>query len=205
MGPTLTPALPNKRYSIIYADPPWHHTNVIRNRAKAHYGAYQQYPVMKTPEICALPISEIAEANSLLFLWTTGALFEDGMQVGRAWGYKFATVAFVWNKPNKKLPGFYTMSQCEFCLVLKRGKIPQPRGKRNISQFLECKGGRHAEKPAEIRERITKMFPLQTKIELFARQRFEGWDAWGNEIETTQPHKVEVEQPEQQLVFDMDY
>ena len=141
---------------------------------------------MKTPEICALPISEIAEAESLLFLWTTGALFEDGMQVGAAWGFKFATVAFVWRKPNKKLPGFYTMSQCEFCLVFKKGKIPQPRGKRNIPQFLECKAGRHAEKPAWIRHRIVEMFPYHNRIELFARQCVESWDAWGNEVSISQ-------------------
>ena len=154
---------------------------------------------MKTPEICELPISEIAEANSLLFLWTTGALLEDGMQVGKTWGFKFATVAFVWNKPNKKLPGFYTMSQCEFCLVFKRGKIPQPRGKRNIPQFLECKGGRHAEKPAEIRDRITEMFPRQTKIELFARECVEGWDAWGNEVNTNVLHQTPTIQLQQEM------
>ena len=177
--------LPDKQYSIIYADPPWHHRSVIRNRAKEHSAAYQHYPIMKTSEICALPVSEIAEADCLLFLWTTGALMEDGIRVGNAWGFQYATVAFVWNKPNRKICGYYTMSQCEFVLVFKRGRIPKPRGKRNIYQILTADAGRHAEKPAEIRERIVQMFPTCTKIELFARERVAGWDAWGLEADTS--------------------
>ena len=177
---------PQKKYEIIYADPPWWHSSVIRNRAKEHSGAYQHYPTMKTPEICAMPVAEIAEKNSLLFLWVTGALFEDGLRVGKAWGFNFATVAFVWMKPNRVVCGQYTMSQCEYCLVFKHGKIPKPRGKQNIRQFLMCNAGRHAEKPFEVRHRIDKMFPHQSKIELFARPtplfRSEGWDYWGNEV-----------------------
>ena len=157
---------------------------------------------MKTPEICALPIVKIAEENSLLFLWTTGALLEDGMQVGTAWGFNYATVAFVWSKPNKKICGFYTISQCEFCLVFRRGKIPKPRGLRNIRQLLTRNGGRHAEKPHQIRQRIVEMFPHHRRIELFARQRFAGWDAWGNEVDATLPHEIKPEPTQQQLLFE---
>ena len=194
-----TPPLPDKKYSIIYADPPWWYSNVIRNRAKVHSGAYQHYPVMKTPEICALPIDQIAEENSLLFLWTTGALLADGIQVGKAWGFNYATVAFVWVKPKKPICGFYTMSQCEYCLAFRKGKIPQPRGLRNIRQVLVSKARRHAEKPAQVRQRITEMFPYHERIELFARQRAEGWDAWGNEVGKHQP------QPQQQMLFSQDF
>ena len=75
------------------------------------------------------------------------------------------------------------MSQCEMCLIFKRGNIPQPRGARNVRQFLSCKRGGHSEKPWLIRDRITEMFPTQSRIELFARQSFPGWDAWGNEVD----------------------
>ena len=74
------------------------------------------------------------------------------------------------------------MSQCEICLVGKKGKIPSPRGARNIRQFLSERRSKHSKKPDEIRDRITAMFPEQSKIELFARQYADGWDCWGNEV-----------------------
>jgi N6-adenosine-specific RNA methylase IME4 len=100
-----------------------------------------------------------------------------------AWGFKYKTVAFVWEK-QKTNPGNYTMSQCELCLVGKRGKIPGPRGTRNERQFISEMRTRHSTKPTEIRNRIVRMFPTQRKIELFARNTSEGWDVWGNEVET---------------------
>ena len=105
------------------------------------------------------------------------------IEVGKSWGFDYKTVAFVWDK---QLPVYrnYTMSQCELCLVFKSGRIPSPRGKRNIKQFLSCRRGRHSDKPDQIRHGIMEMFPEQSKIELFARQRFPGWDCWGNEIDT---------------------
>ena len=80
-------------------------------------------------------------------------------------------------------PGFYTMSQCELCLVGKRGKIPRPRGARNERQLVRELRGVHSTKPEEVAVRIGRMFPEQRKIELFARRAREGWDVWGNEVE----------------------
>ena len=95
-------------------------------------------------------------------------------------GFSWATVAFVWNKLRTN-PGFYTLSQCELCLVFKRGRIPQPRGARNVRQYLEAERGVHSAKPDEVRVRIAEMFPDQSKIELFARTHHPGWHAWGLE------------------------
>ena len=75
-------------------------------------------------------------------------------------------------------PGFYTMSQCELCLVGKRGKIPKPRGARNVRQLVDAPRGIHSAKPHEVRERIDLMFPAQRKLELFGRQRAIGWESW---------------------------
>lgn len=80
-------------------------------------------------------------------------------------------------------PGSYTMSQCELCLVFKRGRIPKPRGARNVRQFLSEERREHSQKPEEIRKRIEEMFPTQNKIELFARQNVEGWKCIGNDID----------------------
>lgn len=95
---------------------------------------------------------------------------------------KATTIAFIWHKQRTN-PGYYTMSECEICVVGKKGKIPTPRGSRNERQFLSELRTKHSKKPDEIRNRINRMFPEQTKIELFARQRYENWDAWGNEVE----------------------
>jgi N6-adenosine-specific RNA methylase IME4 len=79
-------------------------------------------------------------------------------------------------------PGRYTLSQTEFCLVFKKGRIPSPRGARNIRQLIRVPRGEHSEKPEQVIDGITKMFPEQRKIELFARKNYFGWDNWGLEI-----------------------
>ena len=181
----MTPPFPNKKYSVIYADPAWRHNgNWIPQREsdrKYKTGPSAFYQTMPTSDICDLPVKDIADADCLLFMWACSPMLEDALQVGKAWGFDFKTIAFVWYK-NKTTCGFYTLSECETCLVFKRGKIPQPRGKRNIRQFLSVKSGKHSVKPYEVRHRITEMFPHHEKIELFARERFDGWDAWGNEV-----------------------
>ena len=169
---------PDKKYSVIYADPPWKYHDV-------HIGSGSKinvpYSTMTMKEISALPVQDISEEDCLLFMWVISPDLPNCIKVGEAWGFKFSTVAFNWDKqlPN---PGFYTLSQTELCLVFKRGKIPKPRGKRNTRQFLSVKRGKHSTKPYEVRDMIIEMFPHHERIELFARERFDGWDAWGNEL-----------------------
>ena len=114
-------------------------------------------------------------------MWATSPHLDQAIELGKAWGFKWATVAFVWDKQRSN-PGFYTLSECELCLVFKKGRIPQPRGLRNIRQLVSVKRTNHSTKPEEVRENIESMFPKQKKIELFARTRIKGWDAWGLEI-----------------------
>lgn len=80
-------------------------------------------------------------------------------------------------------PGRYTLSQTEFVLAFKKGKFPQPRGARNVRQFIQVHRGEHSVKPVEVIDGITKMFPTQEKIELFARNKYDGWDSWGLETD----------------------
>lgn len=189
------------KYDVIYADPPWSY----RGRKQFGFagdvgvdsgGSIKQYPTMKINEIAALAVQNITADNALLFMWIPGPLLPDGLFIGKCWGFEYKRDAFVWNKLVTN-PGYYTLSQIETCYVFKRGNIPQPRGTRNERQYLETheltnlltieqyikqRRGRHSAKPAEVRDRITCMFPTQEKIELFARERVEGWDAWGNEV-----------------------
>lgn len=182
----------NPPYDIIYADPPWSY----RGREQFGFagdvgvstgGAVKQYQTIDIDSLCTLPVASIAAPDALLFVWGTGPLLlTDVPTLIKSWGFEYATVAFVWDKERTN-PGYYTLSQAEFCAVAKRGRIPQPRGARNVRQWCEFPEvvteirGRHSAKPAKVRERITGMFPTQRRIELFARERVEGWDGWGDE------------------------
>ena len=173
--------LPSGKFGIIYADPPWHYRFTHLREDKATLAADLQYPVIPTPDLQQLPVASIADDDCLLFLWAVSPKLQDAIAVGQAWGFKLSTVAFVWDKKSPLL-GNYTMSQCELCLVFKRGRIPKPRGARNVRQFLQQKRGSHSQKPDEIRNRIAQMFPEQRKVELFARSRHKGWKSWGDQV-----------------------
>jgi N6-adenosine-specific RNA methylase IME4 len=177
--------LPTGPFGIIYADPAWSY----RGRKQFGFagdvgvdtgGAINQYETLSVEEICSLRVADIAANDALLFLWATSPLLPDAMQVMDAWGFDYATVGFVWDKQRTN-PGYYTLSQCELCLVGKRGRIPSPRGSRNERQFLSEKRGPHSAKPDEVARRIEAMFPAQAKVELFARRHRAGWASWGNE------------------------
>jgi N6-adenosine-specific RNA methylase IME4 len=175
-----------KQYDIIYADPPWDYKGQKQHSGKGGKdtgSAAKHYGTLKLSDLKQLPVAEIAADDCLLFMWSSSPHLDQGIDLMKAWGFKWATVGFVWNKMRVN-PGFYTMSQCELCLIGKRGRIPEPRGARNVRQLVESLRGAHSVKPAEVRERIVEMFPTQSKIELFARQRADGWDAWGDEVKS---------------------
>lgn len=176
--------LPNKTYDIIYADPPWDYKGQRQHNGKGGKdtgGANKHYLTTTVKEMSTWKIHEIANQNCLLFMWTSSPHLDQAIELGKAWGFKWATVGFVWEKQRCN-PGYYTLSQCELCLIFKLGKIPTPRGARNVRQFLSELRSKHSKKPDTIRDRIVEMFPTQSKIELFARQKTKGWDVWGNEV-----------------------
>ena len=195
------PALPDKKYQVIYADPPWDYggkmqydkstiksENVGFERKIFLSSATFKYPTLKLKQLMTLDVNSIAADDCLLFMWTTGPQLGNAVKLGEAWGFEYKTVAFVWDKMIHN-PGRYTLSQTEFVLAFKKGRFPTPRGARNIRQMVAVPRGKHSEKPLEVIDGITKMFPLQEKIELFARNNFVGWDNWGLEIPES---KIEI-------------
>ena len=179
------PPLPDERFDILYADPPWDYKGQSQHNGAGGRdtgSALRHYPTATLAEMSRWPITDIAEQNALLFMWSSSPHLDQAMDLGKAWDFQWVTVAFVWDK-KKVNPGFYTMSQCELCLLFKRGKIPSPRGSRNERQLVSATRRRHSEKPKAVRTRISRMFPNQKKIELFARQKTPGWAAWGLEAE----------------------
>lgn len=191
----LYPKLPNKKYQIIYMDPPWDYggkyqydkttikdLNVGFTKNIFLSSASFKYPTLKLKDLMQLDVLSIADSKScLLFMWTTGPQFENAIKLGNYWGFEYKTVAFVWDKMIHN-PGRYTLSQTEFCLVFKKGVIPTPRGARNVRQLVTFPREEHSKKPVKVIEGISKMFPFQEKIELFARENYNGWDNWGLEI-----------------------
>lgn len=197
----LYPHLPDEKYDVIYADPPWDYGGKMQydrsGLMKENVGykkdifisaANFKYPTLKLKELEKLDINSIAAPDCLLFLWTTGPQMANSIKLGEFWGFEYKTIAFVWNKMMHN-PGHYTLSETEMVLVFKKGRIPTPRGARNMRQLIEHPRGKHSEKPIEVIDRITKMFPKQKKIELFARNNFTGWDNWGLEIPDS---KIEI-------------
>lgn len=172
-----------KKYTVIYADPPW------RYQQKSLSGAAENhYPTMSIQELCELPVGELAEKDSMLFLWTTFPMLSEALQLIKAWGFTYKTVAFVWVKQNKKSPtwfyglGFWTRSNAEICLLAKRGK--PKRNSASVHQLIIAPVEKHSKKPDETRKRIEQLMGDVPRVELFARQKSEGWDVWGNEVES---------------------
>lgn len=181
----LFTGLPTDTFSIILADPPWDYKGQTQHAGVGKSdtgGSLKHYPTLTLPQLKHFPIDQLAEPDCLLFLWTTSPHLDQAIALGKAWGFAWATVGFVWDKQRVN-PGFYTLSQCEMVLIFKRGKIPTPRGARNIRQMVSVMRGKHSAKPDEVRLRIEKMFPTQKKLELFARKRAPGWTAWGEAVD----------------------
>ncbi len=192
--PELFPPLPRQKYSVIYADPPWHYNGKLQfdktSKRASELDPQQKifissasfkYPTVKTAQLKSMPVQEIAEDDCLLFMWTSNPHLAQAISLGEAWGFQYKTVAFVWDKMIHN-PGQYTLSNCELCLLFKRGRIPKPRGARNIQQLVHSPRRKHSMKPDEIRDKIVEMFPTQKKIELFARAKVKGWSNWGLDV-----------------------
>jgi len=161
-----------KKFDVIYADPPW---EVETSKVTL------QYEALKLEDLKKLPVADAANKNSVLFMWAPPSRLNDAMDLMKSWGFKWGTIAFVWDK---MLPvaGPYSMSQCEVCIVGRRGKFPAPRGSRAISQFVQWRRGAYGAKPDEVRVRIQDMFPEAKRLELFHRGHPPaGWTCLGNE------------------------
>ena len=166
---------PNKKYDIIYADPPW--------PGKYWRGETDFYPEMSMEDIYALPVSDISAENAYCFLWVIDGILPACLLTLKHWGFEYRK-SFIWDKMIISM-GYYNRGQHEQLLMGSKGKpmqmsVPVP------SSIIRCKRGAHSVKPVQIRERISKMFPTQSKIELFARPNWtdydRGWDFWGNEV-----------------------
>jgi len=183
---------PQKRYAVIYADPPWAYGDkgfgkrpsdgTVKGSFAPEAG---RYGTMLLAEIMALKVSQIALPDSALLLWATSPLLPEALQTVSAWGFKFKTVAFCWSKltsTGKEVAnlGQWTMGNVELCLLATRGS--PKRLDRTVRQLVVAQRTDHSRKPEDVRRRIETIFGDVPRIELFARRPAVGWDVWGNEI-----------------------
>lgn len=174
----------NKKYNIIYADPPWSYSDKMSGHS---FSLDHEYVTQSKNWIAQLPVRKICEKDCVLFLWAVSPQLPVALEVMSAWGFKYVTVAFVWSKHHKSGKkvsnlGRWTMGNVEMCLLGRKGK-PQ-RVCKNIKQLVEAERTVHSRKPNEVRKRITELMGDLPCIELFAREKIAGWDVWGNEVES---------------------
>lgn len=173
----------NKKYKIIYADPAWSYDDKALNRG----GAERHYKTMSEEDIMNLPVNEIADDDCVLFMWATYPKLQEALNVINAWGFKYKTNAFTWVKKNKKADSFFwgmgrwTRSNAEVCLLAVKGK--PKRVDMGVHSIIYSPIDAHSKKPSETRDRIVKLMGDLPRVELFSRQKVEGWSSWGNEVE----------------------
>lgn len=168
--------LPESKYRVVYADPPWQYGNTMPDDFVEQRDHYR---TMSMVELCELPIKTIVEDDAVLFLWVTSPILEDCFQLIKAWGFKYKA-SFVWDKV-KHVMGHYNSVRHEFLLVCVRGSC-QPDVKKLFDSVVSIERTEHSAKPGYFRELIDTIYPHGKRIELFARMRAEGWDVYGNEL-----------------------
>ena len=176
----------DKKYNIIYADPPWKYNSRANHKTRFRGGACGHYNLMSMDEIKKVPIPKLADDNCVLFMWCTFPYLDEQIKLFECWGFKYKTLGFSWIKTNKKNGkpffgvGYYAKSNCEVCLMGIKGKMKPISNK--VSSCVISERREHSRKPDEVRNKIVELFGDIPRIELFARQHADGWDCWGNEV-----------------------
>lgn len=182
-----------RKYNVIYADPPWSYYNdkTVNPDCTTRKGMRRPpYPVMSSEDIGMLDVGEFAADDCILFCWTTDYHLSKCLEIIKKWGFEYKTIGFTWLKLTKQqkpvsFMGAYTMkSGVEICLLATRGKNAHKLVKKhNIKSLVISERMEHSRKPDEVRDRIVELVGDVPRLELFARQKTEGWDIWGNELE----------------------
>jgi len=176
-------------YQVLLIDPPW----AFENWSEKGEGrnASQHYETMTWEQIAALPVGHLASDNCACFLWCVDPLLDRGFNVLRAWGFRYATVAFTWAKRTRRDkgwhmgPGYYTRANPETCLLGITGQME--RKSAGVRQLLVEPLREHSRKPDRVSADIVHLFGDVPRAELFARTNRPGWDCWGNETAKFSP------------------
>ena len=168
-----------EKFRVIYSDPAWSYND--KQETPQLGGAAKHYDTMSVNEICSLPVKEISEKDSVLFLWVTSPLLEDAFTVIKAWGFKYKT-SFVWDKVKHNM-GHYNSVRHEMLLIATKGSCtPDNKKLYDSVQSIE-RNDNHSEKPIEFLNIIDDLYNYGNKLEMFCRDiKKDKWYGWGNEI-----------------------
>jgi len=173
----ITPSLPNGKYSVIYADPAWPVGSIVMDKWVSPID--DKYPTMSIREIKDLKVSDITAEDCSLFIWTTHSFLPDCLDIIKEWGFKYFCL-ITWNKGSGWTQnGFHKMT--EFLLFAYKGKMNINQYGKAIPTLISENKTYHSKKPDSIRELIKSKTP-EGRLELFARDNYDGWESWGNEI-----------------------
>lgn len=174
-----------KKYKTIYADPPWQFQNRTGKVAPEHK-RLNRYPTMKLEDIMKLPVGDVADEKSHLYLWVPNALLPEGLQVMEAWGFEYKT-NLIWEKtrkdgePDGRGVGFYFRNVTEILLFGIKGEknrtLDPGRSQVNLIRAMKKE---HRRKPEEFIDLIEKCSNAPY-LEVFARGNRDSWDMWGNQ------------------------
>jgi len=171
--------LPDDKFTVIYADPPWAYNDKQGGSISESYGAAEKhYPSMTLSELKALDIRKLSADDCVLWLWATCPLLEDALELAVAWGFKYKA-QFVWDKVKHNM-GHYNSVRHELLLVCTKGSCT-PQVTKLFDSVQSIEREEHSRKPEAFRDIIQTLYPNGNRIELFARRPTEGWQIWGNE------------------------
>jgi len=172
-----TPPLPDGKFNVIYADPAWPVGSIVMDKWESPID--DKYKTMSIEEIKNLPIQNLSAENCSLFIWTTHSFLPDCLDIIKIWGFKYFCL-ITWNKGSGWTQfGFHKMT--EFLLFAYKGKMNIDQYGKAIPTLINENKTYHSKKPDSIRELIKSKTP-DGRLELFARDKYEGWTSWGNEI-----------------------
>lgn len=170
------------KFNVIYCDPPWQYEQKSLSGAAEHH-----YSTLSDEELYKIPVGDIAADDCILFLWVTYPKLKEALTAIERWGFQYKTIGFVWLKQNRKSLtwffglGFWTRGNTEICLIAVKGK--PKRASLKVSQLIVSPLERHSKKPDMVREKIVELMGDVPRVELFARQNYDGWVCLGDEID----------------------
>lgn len=170
--------LPPGKYRVIYADPPWKYSDEL---IEGYGAAEHHYPAMTISELCALDVKSRAADDAVLFLWVTSPMFGEWQNVVSAWGFTYKA-SFIWDKIKHNY-GHYNSVRHEILLICTRGSCT-PDTNKLFDSVISIEREEHSKKPKEFRAMIDTLYRggEKGKMELFAREKVEGWTPYGNEL-----------------------
>lgn len=171
-------------YGVVLADPPWAFKTYGGKNGTPHRSAEDHYKTVERTDLAALPVARLPAKDAVMFMWVVDSHVDQGIDLAKAWGFGFKTIAFIWVKtaasgqPRIGM-GYWTRKSAEICLMFTRGK--PKRLDKGVREVIMAQRREHSRKPDEQYGLIERLV-AGPYVELFSRTRRDGWDSWGAEV-----------------------